>query len=437
MKVRQKLAQEANSVWFICFATIASFLTYTAMYAVRKAFAAGTYGGQTFWGIDFKIWLVTAQTIGYTLSKWIGIKIVAENTPKQRPRLIIGLILISVLSLGLFAIVSSPYNIAALFLNGLPIGMIFGLIFNYLEGRRSTEILVVGLTITQIFSSGFVKSMGQYFIHNLGVNDIWMPFIIGLCFLPVLLFSVWMLEQLPPQTKEDIALKSARSPMIKVERKQFIRHFIGGLTIFMISYILMTSYRDFRDNFAPEIWQGLGFEGHSSIFTLSEIPVSIIILFLMIFLQKIQNNLKAFLFIHAISITGALILLISTLCYGFGYLSPQLWICATGIGLYIAYVPANTIFFERMLAVFKHAGNAGFIVIMADFYGYCGSISVLFYKNFGSQKMSYVDFFFNASLVVAGLLLLAQVSSVFYFLRKVNPRRIPAEKESQKLSISK
>lgn len=437
MKVRQKLAENANSVWFICFATIASFLTYTAMYAVRKAFTAGTYSGQAFWGIDYKIWLVTAQTIGYTLSKWVGIRIVAENTPKQRPRLIIGLILVSVFSLGLFAIIPAPYNIAALFLNGLPIGMIFGLIFNYLEGRKSTEILVVGLTITQIFSSGFVKSTGQYFIHNLGIPDTWMPFLVGICFLPALLLSVWMLEQLPPQTKEDIALKSARSPMSKSERRQFIRQFIGGLSIFMISYILMTSYRDFRDNFAPEIWQGLGFEGQSSIFTLSEIPVSIIILFLMIFLQRIQNNLKAFVFIHTISIAGAVLLLAGTLFYGMGWISPQVWICMTGIGLYIAYVPANTIFFERMLAVFKYSGNAGFMVIMADFYGYCGSIGVLFYKNFSNSRMSYVDFFFNASVLVACLLLIAQISSVIYFLRKVNPASRSAKKKAAELSISK
>src|SRR6218665_699089 len=169
MNVRQKLALNANSFFFICFATIASFLTYTAMYAVRKAFTAGTFEGQSFWGMDYKIWLVIAQTIGYTLSKWWGIKIVAENTSRQRPRYIIALIALSVIALLLFAVIPAPYSIICLFLNGLPIGMIFGLVFNYLEGRRSTEILVTGLTITQIFSSGFVKSTGQFFIHHLGV----------------------------------------------------------------------------------------------------------------------------------------------------------------------------------------------------------------------------------------------------------------------------
>lgn len=421
MNIKRRL--EANSLFFICFATLASFLTYTAMYAVRKAFAAGTYDGQAFLGVDYKIWLVSAQTIGYTLSKYFGIKIVAENTPKQRPRYIIGLILTSVLALALFALIPAPYNILALFLNGLPIGMIFGLIFNYLEGRRSTEILVVGLTITQIVSSGFIKSIGQYFIHTLGVADIWMPFLVGICFLPVLLLAVWMLEQLPRQTAEDIALKSERVPMSKKERQAFFRFFFMGLAIFMVSYILMTSYRDFRDNFAPEIWRGLGFEGNASIFTISEIPVSVIILLLMIVMQRIRENLKAFMFIHAISFMGAIIMLVGTLAYGAHMISPQVWICATGIGLYIAYVPANTIFFERMLAVFRYPGNAGFIGVMADFFGYCGSIGVLFYKNFYDSKMSYVDFFYHTTIFIAVLLLISQTASALYFLRKARAER--------------
>lgn len=427
MKFVRKISINANSFFFVLFATVASFLTYTSMYAVRKAFAAGTFEGQSFAGMDYKVWLVIAQTIGYTLSKWWGIKIVAENTPRQRPRYIIGLVGIATLSLLFFAIVPAPYNIIFLFINGLPIGMIFGLVFNYLEGRRTTEILVAGLTITQIFSSGFVKSVGRFFIHDLGITDQWMPFTVGLVFFPVLLLSVWMLEQLPQQDKADIALKSKRGAMSGPDRKAFVRKFLAGLFIFMFSYVLMTAYRDYRDNFAAEIWEGLGFKGQANLFTLTEIPVSVVILLLMIFLQRIRDNMKAFLFIHLMGITGAAILLLGTLCYTAGWISPVTWITTTGIGLYIAYVPANTIFFERMIAVFKYPGNAGFIVIMADFYGYCGSLGVLLYKSFGKQDVSYSTFFRYASFAVGTVLLLAQVVSCIYFSVK-NKKQNSADK---------
>lgn len=418
MNLRNSLAQKNNSVFFIVYATIAAFLTYTSMYAVRKAFSAGTFEGQRFWGIDYKVLLVTAQTIGYTLSKWIGIKIVAENTPRQRPVYIITLILTATAALGLFAIVPAPYNILCLLLNGLPIGMIFGLVFNYLEGRRSTEILVVGLTVTQIFSSGFVKSIGRYFIVHYGIREPFMPFAVALLFLPVLLIAVWMLEQLPSQSAEDIALKSLRTHIKPAERGQFIRKYLLGISIYLLSYILMTAYRDFRDNFAAEIWQGLGFKGHAELFTLTEIPVSILILFLMIWLQKVSDNLKAFRFIHMSGIAGGAIILCATLLFNLNIIAPVIWISATGAGLYIAYVPANTIFFERMIALFKEKGNAGFLVIMADFYGYLGSLFMLFYKNFSETRLSYLTFFKYGSIIVGALLIVGQYYSMFYFSRK-------------------
>jgi len=104
-------------------------------------------------------------------------------------------------------------------------------------------------------------------------------------------------------------------------------------------------------------------------------------------------------------------------------IGPQVWICATGIGLYIAYVPANTIFFERMLAVFRYPGNAGFIGVAADFFGSCGSIGVLFYKNFYDSNMSYVDFFYQTTIFIGTLLLLSQAASALYFLRKARGQR--------------
>lgn len=418
MRLNSKNLIANNSLPFILFATLASFLTYTGMYAIRKAFAAGTYRGHAFIGIDYKIWLVIAQTIGYTISKWIGIKIVAENSTQQRPKLIIGLTGISLFALLFFAIIPEPYGIVLLFINGLPIGMVFGLVFNYLEGRKTTEILVIGLTITQIFSSGLVKSIGKYYIQQYNISETWMPFLVGLSFFPVLLLSVWMLKQIPPQNEEDIALKSKRISMSLPERKSFVKTFLPGLIIFLLSYVFMTAYRDFRDNFSAEIWDSLGYPGGASIFTITEIPVSIVLFLMMLMLQKVKHNLKAFMLIHAMGIVGAMLLIVGTALYVGGVINAMIWICVTGIGLYMAYVPANTIFFERMFAVFKYPGNAGFIVIMADFYGYCGSLGILLYRNFGTNSISYSRFFLYTSIIIGSIILCTQTASVLYYWNK-------------------
>ncbi len=51
------------------------------MYAFRKPFSVGTFAvpGVSFMPeIDYKVLLIISQVIGYTLSKFIGIKVVSE-----------------------------------------------------------------------------------------------------------------------------------------------------------------------------------------------------------------------------------------------------------------------------------------------------------------------------------------------------------------------
>ena len=69
---------------FGLYCTIAAFGTYFCMYAFRKPFAAGTYDGLSFGGINFKILLIISQVAGYTLSKFIGIKVISEMSKSNR-----------------------------------------------------------------------------------------------------------------------------------------------------------------------------------------------------------------------------------------------------------------------------------------------------------------------------------------------------------------
>ena len=41
-------------------------------------------------------------------------------------------------------------------------------------------------------------------------------------------------------------------------RKAFFMRYLPGLLSLTVLYILLTAYRDFRDNFAVEIWKALG-----------------------------------------------------------------------------------------------------------------------------------------------------------------------------------
>src|SRR6185436_497794 len=66
------------------FAALAAFCTYSCMYAFRKPFTAATFDNLYFAGLKYKDVLIITQLIGYTLSKFLGIKIVAEMKANNR-----------------------------------------------------------------------------------------------------------------------------------------------------------------------------------------------------------------------------------------------------------------------------------------------------------------------------------------------------------------
>ncbi|WP_291910806.1 DUF5690 family protein [Chitinophaga sp. CB10] len=414
----QQRLQKAGTVTFSLYAALVAFGTYTCMYAFRKPFTAAIFEGQTFLGIDYKIWLVMTQTIGYACSKFYGIRFISEMKGANRARNIILLILLSWISLLLFALIPPPCNIPFLFLNGFPLGMIWGLVFSYLEGRRATEFMGAVLSISFIFSSGFVKSVGKMTILHWGTTERWMPFVTGLVFIVPILIFILLLEQIPPPSAEDVALRTKRAPMDRQERKKFLRTFLPGLVLLIVSYVMLTVLRDMRDNFAADIWKDLGYGSASAIFTQTEIPVSIAIVLIMSLLVFVKNNYKAFMLNHLIVVLGFSITLFSTLLFRAHLLNPVWWMTLTGLGLYMGYIPFNCIFFERLIAVFKYVSNVGFIIYVADSFGYLGSVVIMLVKNFYSLSLSWSRFFMDAVLGTSLLGIVIMLASSWYFRKK-------------------
>ncbi|MBS0028572.1 DUF5690 family protein [Chitinophaga sp. 22321] len=414
----QRRLQNAHHLTFSLYAALVAFGTYSCMYAFRKPFTAGIFEGVTFLGIDYKIWLVITQTIGYACSKFYGIRFIAEMKGNKRARSIMLLIGISWLALLGFAAVPAPYNILFLFLNGFPLGMIWGLVFSYLEGRRSTEFMGAVLSISFIFSSGFVKSVGKMTVVDWHVTEYWMPFVTGLVFVVPIIIFILLLEQIPPPSAEDEQQRTRRAPMNKQERRSFLQAFLPGLILLIASYVLLTVLRDMRDNFAADIWQDLGYGAKAGIFTQTEIPISIAIILIMGMLVFVKNNFHAFMLNHFIVITGFLVALISTILYKQHRMDPVWWMTLTGLGLYMGYIPFNCIFFERLIAVFKYVSNVGFVIYVADSFGYLGSVLVMLFKNFSGMSLSWSQFFMDAVIGVSATGIVMMIVAVWYFKKR-------------------
>ena len=117
--------------------------------------------------MPYKDALVIIQVLGYMLSKFYGIKFIAELKHIGRGKIIVLLVGISWISLFLFAIVPRPFNIVFLFTNGFPLGIIWGIVFSFVEGRKATDFIGASLAVSFIFSSGLVKSVAKYLQVNL------------------------------------------------------------------------------------------------------------------------------------------------------------------------------------------------------------------------------------------------------------------------------
>ena len=400
------------------YASIFIFLIYTCAYAFRKPFTAAIYNDEFYWGFDVKILYVLSEIIGYALSKFIGIRVLSSMKPEQRSFYIIGLMGISEIALLGFALFPVPLKILSIFFSGLPLGMIWGIIFSYIEGRRISEALNVGLSIALIISSGLVKTLAQFTMDNLHIPEYWMPVTTGAICFPVMLICTYMLNQIPAPSELDIRLRTKRAPMDKYERRKFLRKFFWGICMLIVFYGSLTVFRELRDSFAADIWKEMRIEG-AFIFTQTEIPIAFFVLLMMFMIVFISNNRLALNLIYSISIIGSCIMIFSTLLFLNGYLSPILWMICSGLGMYMGYIPF-TYLLERLIASLKVVSTAVFVIYLADSFGYLGTTIVFLVKNFAHLELSWTSMLTNTA-IIKGLISLVTIIVVYrYFHHQLN-----------------
>lgn len=415
LTISEKLS--ANKTLFILWAVIAAFGAYFCTYAFRKPYTAGTFENLTVWDFDYKIIVVIAQIIGYMFSKFIGIKIISELKPQHRILLISLLVVFAEFSLFLFSKVPAPYNIPFMFLNGLPLGMIWGIVFSFLEGRRFTELLGLGLSLNMIITSGILKTLYLSIQQKYHFTDFEMPAIIGLLAFPFFLFFVWMLAQLPAPTAEEINLKNKRQPMSRQDKREAWNRYGAGIIVIILIYAFLTSLRDFRDNFAVEIWSSIAPSHQISIYTKSELIIGISVILIIATIGFFKSNRKAFGLINILMMLSFISLLFSTSLFTNDQLTPKTWMIILGVSFYLPYLILQIAFFERLIPFLQSNANAGYFVYLCDSVGYMGSVGLLIYKGLFEVQLDYASVMirFTQGFAFVGLGLLV-IQFIFFRL---------------------
>jgi hypothetical protein len=407
---------QALAAWSI----IAAFGAYFCMYAFRKPFTAASFSDATVWGLGQKTVLVTAQVLGYTLSKCIGIRVIAETPPRYRAAGILILIGVAEAALLLFAVVPPPLHVLCLFLNGLPLGMVFGLVLGYLEGRRDTEIRTAGLCASFILADGATKSVGTWLLQQ-GVSERWMPALAGLLFVPPLFFFVWMLTRVPPPGERDIAQRTERATMSHRDRIAMLRRHGVGLFLIVLAFLLVTIARSIRADFAPEIWRSLGTTTVPATFANSEVLVALGVLIVNGSCAVIVDNRRAFFAGIGIGVSGGLLMLAALVGLLRFRLDAFPFMVLLGLGLYLPYVAVHTTIFERLISMTRDRANLGFLMYVADSAGYLGYAALILGRGFIPADHDLLRFFIVTCGLVALLSCASLVSSWHYFARSVRP----------------
>jgi len=403
----------------------AAFGTYFCMYGLRKPFTAGSFAELSLWGIGFKTILVTAQMLGYTLSKFIGIKVVSEVRPRRRALLLLGLVGLAELALLLFALTPAPWSAFWLFCNGLPLGMVFGLVLRFLEGRRQTEALAAGLCTSFILADGMTKSVGAFLLQA-GVPEEWMPFLAGLLFIPPLIFFVAMLAQIPAPSVQDVVARSERTSMNGRQRWDLFMRYSTGLTFLLLIYLLVTILRSVRADFAPEIWDGLGLQVRPEVYTWSEMAVAAGVVLLNGSVVFITNNRRAFFAGLGLSLCGVILIMAALVGLEAGAFSAFTFMVLLGLGLYLPYIAVQTSLFERLIAMTRDRGNISYLVMLADAFGYLGLVVVLLARNAIAPGRDFLSFFVALSWGIAIVSAVLLVPCWRYFAIHSATRRTPS-----------
>jgi len=407
-----------SSIGIDLFAVVATFGAYFCMYMYRKPFTAASYETLSAFGMAYKPIAVISQVLGYTLSKFVGIKVISEASPKHRVLYYLAMIGIAEVALVLFGVTPEPWNLLWLFVNGLPLGMVFGLVLAYLEGRVRTEALTAGLCVSFVVADGVAKSSGTWLMEQ-GVPETWMPAATGAMFLPGIVLFGWMLSRIPGQSEEDIALRSKREPMDKVQRREFFGKFALGFSLLIAMYSLVGVLRGVRGDFAKEIWAGLNTKVDAALFSQTELWVAFSVLAIIACLILIRNNEKAFGAGLILSGLGFGLILISLIGLQAGWMNPFNFVVMIGLGLYLPYIAIHATVFERLIAYTREKATIGYLMYLADATSYAMLVGLLFYKNLGQAKSEQIlPFFLALSWFVAIACLLMLLPTWLYFRQK-------------------
>lgn len=365
-------------------AVLSAFATYYCMYGFRKPFTVLPFEGDWWGGFQLKTAVVTSQLIGYVVAKVLGTR-VCSGLHRERifPALMI-CIFGALVSLALLPLLPTNLGVLALALNGLSLGMIWGMVMRPLEGRSNSEFLLAGLCCSFIIASGDVKSVGNEVLlsswfNELSPSALWMPFATGCFFLLPFAIAAFALSKVPLPGSAECLERHERHAMGDQERWDFIKNLWNTLLPLAITFCLLTTFRDYRDNFQADLFLEVGVnpDEDSEVFSNSERLIAFAVVAVTALVMLIKRHLLALQATYVVMAIALVLPAASVYLRKSGTIDGFTWMILSGTGAYIPYILIHCVIFERLVALTKVTGNAVFALMLFDAIGYLGPIVLI------------------------------------------------------------
>lgn len=383
-----------------------------------------------FFGVDTTLQeaLVLAFSLGFGIAKFPAVPVMTSSFVfRHRFATIVLLIVSAICFTGLplaFSDGQPQLSAMGLFLGCFPQSWIYGGMVTYLEGRRSTEMLMAVMTFFSVSGGSASRGFAEA-VLNFGMNPVWMPFLIAVCVLPPVMFLFFILDRSPLPDAMDIAQRRKRTAMTSKERQLFVLSWWPGLTLIIFAYMMITALRQFRDLFCHDLLTAAngGITPSPLIVACLDLPGALTAFVTIAACGRFGNNVQAFVAMIILMIMLLLSICASTLAYSLKLISGVSWQYCVSIGLYGTYaILSGSPLYDRLLAAASPTGGtSAFLIFASDCIGYAATIVLLLWKTFG-QKGPSADILAQF-IGVAHLLSIASVAcfllALVYFKRRL------------------
>lgn len=401
---------QATSRWrFTLFGGFSAFLCYFFVYFFRKPWQV--VGDEEWAGnVTMKEAMLVAQTAGIWIAKIYGWKFNAEVRRSKVTQYLMAAITFAELTLILLGLLPLFWKPFAMFLNGLPLGLVWGLIVTILEGRESSDAMLICLATSFIVGSGYSKNAGYLVLQ--WVEPYWMPAVVGLFSYPVFLLATWLLYQIPDPLTSEQEARTSRKAMFSNERQFYFFTQWPGLIALWGAFFTVTALREYRDAFATDIFSDL--EVDRDTVGTSETVVAVVVFAFTGCVGLVKDNRRAMQVTFTIMMLGSIYLLFTILA-GPEAMGAQWWFTSLGIGTYMSYVSYNSILFERLIAYTQIDSTVAYPMVISDSVGYTAAliVAVLSAMDETSNALTVV---INLGRLCAGITILGFSLAAAYYL---------------------